>query len=165
MNTRTKKVALGGMLVAAAMMMSYLESLLPISLGIPGIKPGLANMVVIFAMVRLGVRPAAAISLVRVVLMSILFGSVSAAMYSLAGAVLSLAVMALLHKTGWFSTLGVSICGAVSHNAGQIVVAALMLETKEIVYYFPALAISGVVTGVLIGVLAALLLRYVPGKW
>lgn len=159
---KAKKLALGGMLVVLALILSYVESLLPISMGIPGIKMGLPNIAVLFALYRLGARDAALISLVRVLLVSLLFGTLFSLAYSVTGAVLSLAVMALLRRTGRFSTAGVSIAGAVSHNAGQIAVAILLLETAEIGYYLPVLCVSGAVTGVCIGLVAALLIRRVP---
>ena len=116
---KTKRLVLLAMLTAVAMILSYVESLLP-QVGIPGVKMGLANIAVIFALFRFGWKEAAALSLVRVLLVSLLFGSVGAMLYSLAGAVLSLAVMALLRRTDRFSTVGVSVAGGVAHNAGQI---------------------------------------------
>ena len=122
----TKRLVLLAMLTAVAMILSYVESLLP-SVGIPGVKMGLANIAVIFALFRFGWKEAAALSLVRVVLVSLLFGSVGAMLYSLAGAVLSLAVMALLRRIDRFSTVGISVAGGVAHNAGQILMAMLIL--------------------------------------
>ena len=149
------------LLTAVAMILSYVESLLP-SAGIPGVKMGLANIAVIFALFRLGWKEAAALSLVRVVLVSLLFGSVGAMLYSLAGAVLSLAVMALLRRADRFSTVGVSVAGGVAHNAGQILMAMLVLQTKQLLGYLPILAVSGIAGGVLTGLAAALLIRRIP---
>ena len=149
------------MLTAVAMILSYVESLLP-SVGIPGVKMGLANIAVIFALFRFGWKEAAALSLVRVVLVSLLFGSVGAMLYSLAGAVLSLAVMALLRRIDRFSTVGVSVAGGVAHNAGQILMAMLILQTKQLFGYLPVLAVSGIAGGVLTGLAAALLIRRIP---
>ena len=143
------------------MILSYVESLLP-SVGIPGVKMGLANIAVIFALFRFGWKEAAALSLVRVVLVSLLFGSVSAMLYSLAGAVLSLAVMALLRRIDRFSTVGISVAGGVAHNAGQILMAMLILQTKQLLGYLPVLAVSGIAGGVLTGLAAALLIRRIP---
>ena len=144
---KTKRLVLLAMLTAVAMILSYVESLLP-SVGIPGVKMGLANIAVIFALFRFGWKEAAALSLVRVVLVSLLFGSVGAMLYSLAGAVLSLAVMALLRRIDRFSTVGISVAGGVAHNAGQILMAML--------------AVSGIAGGVLTGLAAALLIRRIP---
>lgn len=157
----TKRLVLLAMLTAVAMILSYVESLLP-SVGIPGVKMGLANIAVIFALFRFGWKEAAALSLVRVVLVSLLFGSVGAMLYSLAGAVLSLAVMALLRRIDRFSTVGVSVAGGVAHNAGQILMAMLILQTKQLFGYLPVLAASGIAGGVLTGLAAALLIRRIP---
>ena len=156
-----KKTNLLAMLTAVAMILSYVESLLP-SVGIPGVKMGLANIAVIFALFRFGWKEAAALSLVRVVLVSLLFGSVGAMLYSLAGAVLSLAVMALLRRIDRFSTVGISVAGGVAHNAGQILMAMLILQTKQLLGYLPVLAVSGIAGGVLTGLAAALLIRRIP---
>lgn len=158
---KTKRLVLLAMLTAVAMILSYVESLLP-SVGIPGVKMGLANIAVIFALFRFGWKAAAALSLVRVVLVSLLFGSVGAMLYSLAGAVLSLAVMALLRRIDRFSTVGVSVAGGVAHNAGQILMAMLILQTKQLLGYLPVLAVSGIAGGVLTGLTAALLIRRIP---
>lgn len=158
---KTKRLVLLAMLTAVAMILSYVESLLP-SVGIPGVKMGLANIAVIFALFRFGWKEAAALSLVRVVLVSLLFGSVGAMLYSLAGAVLSLAVMALLRRIDRFSTVGISVAGGVAHNAGQILMAMLILQTKQLFGYLPVLAVSGIAGGVLTGLAAALLIRRIP---
>lgn len=158
---KTKRLVLLAMLTAVAMILSYVESLLP-SVGIPGVKMGLANIAVIFALFRFGWKEAAALSLVRVVLVSLLFGGVGAMLYSLAGAVLSLAVMALLRRIDRFSTVGISVAGGVAHNAGQILMAMLILQTKQLLGYLPVLAVSGIAGGVLTGLAAALLIRRIP---
>ena len=158
---KTKRLVLLAMLTAVAMILSYVESLLP-SVGIPGVKMGLANIAFIFALFRFGWKEAAALSLVRVVLVSLLFGSVGAMLYSLAGAVLSLAVMALLRRIDRFSTVGISVAGGVAHNAGQILMAMLILQTKQLLVYLPVLAVSGIAGGVLTGLAAALLIRRIP---
>lgn len=158
---KTKRLVLLAMLTAVAMILSYVESLLP-SVGIPGVKMGLANIAVIFALFRFGWKEAAALSLVRVVLVSLLFGSVGAMLYSLAGALLSLAVMALLRRIDRFSTVGISVAGGVAHNAGQILMAMLILQTKQLLGYLPVLAVSGIAGGVLTGLAAALLIRRIP---
>ena len=163
---KTKTVALTGLLIALALILSYLESLVPLSFAIPGIKLGLPNLVIVFALYRLKPSIAAAISLLRVALVAVLFGSALSLAYSAAGAVLSLAVMLLLRKTGRFGCTGVSVAGAVAgavaHNLGQILTAALLLETPSLAWYFPVLCLSGTVAGVVIGLLAALLVKRIP---
>ena len=158
---KTKRLVLLAMLTPVAMILSYVESLLP-QVRIPGVKMGLANIAVIFALFRFGWKEAAALSLVRVLLVSLLFGSVGAMLYSLAGAVLSLAVMALLRRIDRFSTVGISVAGGVAHNAGQILMAMLILQTKQLLGYLPVLAVSGIAGGVLTGLAAALLIRRIP---
>ena len=154
-----KTVARFGLLVALALILSYLESLVPFSFGVPGIKLGLPNLVVIFALYRMRARDATILSLVRVVLASILFGSVMSFAYSAVGAVLSMLVMWRMKSTGRFSVAGVSVAGALAHNFGQILTAALLLETSRLVWYLPVLCVSGTAAGICIGLLAAVLIR------
>ena len=158
---KAKSVALYGLLIALALVLSYLESLVPLSFAVPGIKMGLPNLVVVFALYRLRWRDAALISLVRVLLVAVLFGNLFSLAYSAAGAVLSLLVMSALKASGKFSETGVSVAGAVAHNAGQILVAIFVLETGRLIYYLPVLCISGTVAGICIGLLSALLVKRV----
>lgn len=155
----TKKTAYMGMLVALAFIFSYIESLLPVSVGIPGVKIGLANMVVIVTLYTMGVAPAFAMSLVRIVLTGFTFGNLASMIYSLAGGILSLLVMVIARKTKLFSVTGVSVMGAVFHNVGQIIVAALVVENSSLFYYLPILMISGVAFGIIIGVVSAMLIK------
>ena len=161
---KTKKAALTGILIALALILSYLESLIPMSFAVPGVKLGLPNLVVVFALYRLRPSTAAAISLLRVALVAILFGSVLSLIYSAAGAVCSFCVMLLLRKTGRFGCTGVSVAGAVTHNLAQIAAAAVLLQTGALAWYFPVLCLSGTLAGVCIGLLAALLVKRIPEK-
>lgn len=149
-------------MVALAFIFSYVESLFPINLGIPGVKLGLANLVVIVSLYLFGIREAAVISFIRIVLSGITFGSPAAMVYSLAGGVLSLLIMVIVKKTNKFSTMGVSVAGGVFHNVGQIIVAMIVLETQSLIYYLPVLIISGLVAGVVIGILAAEIIKRLP---
>ena len=158
---KTKKTALTGLLIALALVLSYLESLVPLSFAIPGIKLGLPNLVIVFALYRLRPSVAAAISLLRVALVA-LFGSALSLAYSAAGAVLSFAVMVLLKRSGRFGCTGVSVAGGVAHNLAQIATAALLLETPSLAWYFPVLCVSGTAAGVCIGLLSALLVKRIP---
>ena len=158
---KSSKVARYGLLIALALALSWLESLLP-PLGVPGVKLGLPNLVIVFALYRLGTRNAWCLSVVRVLLASALFGSGVSMAYSATGAVLSLAVMGLLKKTGKFSPVGVSVAGGVAHNAGQILVAMALLETARLAWYLPVLWVSGTVAGVLIGIVSGELVNRVP---
>ena len=148
-----------GLLVALAMILSYVESLIPAFVAVPGVKMGLANIVVVFALYTLGPLEALSISLIRVVLSSLLFGSVLSMAYSLFGAILSLVGMILLKRIKFFSTMAVSVTGGVLHNMGQILVACLVLETDVLLYYLPVLIISGTVTGAVIGIIASLVIK------
>ncbi|MBR6701345.1 MAG: Gx transporter family protein [Firmicutes bacterium] len=161
MKTKTGKVALHGMLITLALILSYVESLLPLSFAVPGVKLGLPNIVIVFALYRLGAGSAFTVSATRVVLVSILFGNMMSFGFSAAGMILSLAVMILMKKSGKFSVAGVSVSGGVAHNAGQIAAAVLLLGTKEIFYYLPVLCVSGVTAGICIGLLSAYLIERV----
>ena len=154
---KSKEVTRYALLIALAMVLSWLESLVPVSVAVPGIKLGLTNLVVIFALYRMRSMDAAVISFVRVLLVSFTFGNAYAFAYSMAGAVLSLLIMLALKKSRRFSTVGVSIAGGVGHNLGQIIVAALVLETEKIFFYLPVLMISGIAAGVCIGLLGGII--------
>ncbi len=155
MNSR--KTAHYALLIALAMVLSWLESLVPISAAVPGMKLGLTNLVILFALYRMSAADAAVISLFRVLLVSFTFGNAYAFAYSAAGAVLSLFIMWALKISGKFSTVGVSIAGGVGHNLGQIIVAALVLETEKIFFYLPVLMISGIAAGICIGVIGGMI--------
>ena len=152
-NSKARRVALYGMLTALAFILSYVESLVPVTAGIPGVKLGLANLVVVIALYTLDLKGAFVISAVRIVLSGLTFGGLFSMLYSLAGGLLSFAVMAILSRKKVFGTVGVSVCGGVAHNIGQLLVAMAVLETESVWYYFPVLLISGSVAGVLIGLL------------
>ena len=155
----TRKIARMGLLVALAMILSYVESLIPAFVAVPGVKVGLANIVVIFALYTLGPVEALTVSLLRVILSSFLFGSVLSLLFSLSGALLSLGGMIVMKKLKIFSTLVVSVTGGVLHNVGQILVACLVLETDVLLYYLPVLILSGVVTGAVIGIIGSLVIK------
>lgn len=154
-----KKAAYMGMMVALAFVFSYLESLVPINFGIPGIKLGLANLVAIVALYTMGIKEACTLSLIRIILTGFTFGNPASMLYSLAGGILSLLVMILAQKIKIFSVTGVSVLGGVFHNTGQILVAALVVENERLFYYLPMLMISGTIAGTLIGILAAILIK------
>ena len=156
---KSQQIARYALLMALAMVLSWLESMVPVATAVPGVKLGLTNLVVIFALYRMRLRDAAAISFIRVLLVSMTFGNAYSFAYSFAGAALSLAVMAMLRKTGKFSMLGVSVAGGVSHNVGQILVAMTVLETARLVYYLPVLMISGIAAGICIGVVGAIITK------
>ena len=150
----TKRVAYCALLTALAMIFGYVEALIPFGFGIPGVKLGLANVVIVLALYILPACQVFAIQLMRIVLVSFLFGNLSMMLYSLAGGMLSLVVMLLLNRRDVFSITGVSIAGGVSHNIGQLIVAALVVQNLKIMFYFPIMIMAGLITGCLIGVLA-----------
>ena len=161
MRRHTKKLTLLGLLTAIALILSYVEALLPpIFVAVPGIKMGLPNIAIIFVLYRFGLKEAAAVSLVRLAAVALLFGNAMTLIYSLAGAVLSLTLMSLLKKSNLFSMIGVSIVGGVSHNLGQILVAMWLMETAEIGYYMIILTVTGTIAGILIGLAGSFVLRY-----
>ena len=142
------------MFTALAMIFSYVEVLIPINLGIPGMKLGLANLVVVGTLYTMGAPMAFAVSMIRIVLVSATFGSLSAMLYSLAGGLLSFAGMILLKKIPNFSMVGVSVAGGLLHNMGQLIVAMAVVENIHLVSYLPPLMIAGTVTGMLIGIIS-----------
>ena len=154
-----KKTALGGMLVALAFVFSYIETLIPVNLGIPGAKLGLANLVVMVALYTLGAKEAFALSMVRILLTGFTFSSAAAMLYSFAGGILSYIVMVLAKKTGRLSVTGVSVLGGIFHNVGQILVALWVLDTATLIYYLPVLAVTGIVSGTVIGLLGMMVIR------
>ena len=147
------------MLVALAFVFSYIETLIPVNLGIPGAKLGLANLVVMVALYTLGAKEAFALSMVRILLTGFTFSSAAAMLYSFAGGILSYIVMVLAKKTGRLSVTGVSVLGGIFHNVGQILVAMWVLDTATLIYYLPVLAVTGIVSGTVIGLLGMMVIR------
>ena len=150
----SRKIALCAMLMALAMIFSYVEALIPINFGVPGIKLGIANLIVVIGLFFLPPAEVLMISIARILLMGYLFGNGMSILYSLAGGLLSFFVMLLLKKIKGFSMTGVSIAGAVAHNVAQICVAAYVVQNTKLFYYLPVLLIAGVITGTLIGILS-----------
>ena len=146
----SRRVSSGAMLVALAMIFSYVESLIPINLGVPGIKLGVANLVTVTGLYILAPMEVLLVVILRVLLVGFMFGNGMSILYSL----LSFLVMLLLKRIKGFSMIGISIAGGVSHNIGQIVVAMCVLENTKLIYYLPVLMIAGTVTGILIGVVS-----------
>ena len=155
----TRKIARMGLLTALALILSYVESLIPAFVAVPGVKMGLANIVVVLALYTLGPGEAAIVSIIRVLLSSLLFGSILSLSYSAAGAVISLLSMIILMKTKIFGVTSVSVTGGVFHNLGQILVACLVLETDVLLYYLPVLILSGTITGAVIGIASSIVIK------
>ena len=153
------RVAYFGVFTALALIFSYVETLIPVNLGIPGVKHGLANLIIVVALYKMRLSEAYLLSVVRVLLAGFIFGNYFSIIYSLAGGLLSLTVMALLKKWGGFSLQGISIAGGVFHNIGQLIVAAVVVETFSVTYYFPVLLVAGLLTGLVIGIVAEMMLK------
>lgn len=154
-----RKTAFLGVLLAFAMLLSYVESLVPFYFWAPGIKLGLGNLAVVLALYLWSYREALVINVLRIMLTGFLFGNLYMILYGLAGGVLSFVVMCLVKRVRGFSLMGVSMCGGVSHNVGQFLVAFLVSRTKGLLFYAPALLTGGVVTGLLIGLIAGRVLE------
>ena len=146
-----------GMLVALAMVLGFVETLIPINLGIPGMKLGLANIVVVIALFLFDVKTAVVVSILRIILIAMTFGNMSMMFYSIAGASLSLLSMIAVSKIKSFSLISVSIIGGIMHNVGQIICAAFVVRTNGVFTYLPVLIIAGLVSGALIGIVAGLI--------
>ncbi len=157
--TTSNRVALYGLLIALAFVLSYIETLFPVYLGAPGVKLGLANLVTVIALYGLGVKEAFAINLVRVILAGFTFGNMASILFGLAGAFLSLLLMALCKHFRLFDMVGISILGGVAHNIGQFLIAAFVTKTFGVFSYLPVLLIAGTVAGALIGLLGGLILK------
>ncbi len=153
--TMNKYISSFSIYVSLAFIFSYIEAILPISIGIPGIKLGFANIIIVLVLyINRKKRDALYISILRVILVGFTFGNLSTMIYSLCGGILSSLIMILLYKTNKFSIIGVSIAGGTFHNIGQLLVASFILETSQLVYYLPILIISGIITGACIGTIS-----------
>lgn len=160
MRNKTRRIALLGVLISVALVLSYLEVMLPpISTAVPGIKMGLPNLIIIFVLYKFGLKEAVTVSLIRVFIVALLFGNVMTLAYSVAGAVLSLGLMTLFKKINLFSQIGVSIIGGISHNLGQILVAIFLFDTIQIGYYMIVLSITGTIAGIVIGIISSILVK------
>ena len=161
---RTSKLTIAALMAALALIFSYIEVLIPFNFGIPGIKLGIANLVIIVALYYLGTRYALLINIIRILIGGLLFSGVFGMLYSMAGALLSMLVMVLVKKCGLFSVTGVSMAGGVAHNLGQLLVAAFIVSNIKVFVYFPVLLFSGMICGTVIGCLSYLILRKLPDR-
>ena len=161
---KTKDVAVIGVLAAFGAILSYIEAILSFTTGIPGVKIGLANIAVVVALYMYGSKNAFMINIVRIIVVGLLFGNAFSMVFSAAGAIISFVVMVLFKKTNRFSILGVSTVGGVAHNIGQIMIAAIVVDSYSVIYYMPALFIAGIITGVMIGFVSKMLIKCIPRK-
>ena len=164
MKLDTKRLTVLSAMIAVAMILSYIESLVPAFVAVPGVKVGLSNIATVFTLYLLGVPSAITVSIVRVFLSALLFGNFASLLYSLGGAVLALTSMILVKKVKIFSSIGVSTVGAIMHNAGQVAVACVIMENAAISLYIVPLVISGTVAGAVIGIVSGLLYKKLEGK-
>lgn len=161
---RNHKIALLGISAAIAIVLSYIEAAIPSFIPIPGVKIGLANITIMFALYKLGLPYALLVSFVRLTTIFLLFGGIMPLLYSVVGAILSLTVMYVLKRFTPFSEIGVSVAGAVSHNIAQIIVAIFMFSTETLIYYLPILILSGTVSGIMIGIVSGILIKKIQIK-
>ena len=163
MRLHGRKVAIFGVFTALALIFSYVELLIPINFGIPGAKLGLANLMTVLVLYKMGIKEALALSMTRIILSGFMFGNLFGILYSLSGGLLSFLVMVLLKKSDRFSVAGVSIGGGTAHNIGQLLVAMVAVQTYQVGYYLPVLLVAGEVTGLLIGLVAKEVLKRIQG--
>lgn len=165
MSNKSKTVAFYGLFIALAIILAYVEVLLPpLFPAVPGIKMGLPNIIIVFLLYRRSAKSAIGVSLMRILLVSMLFGNAMALIYSLAGGILSLFIMILFRRLNFLSTVGVSVVGGVAHNVGQIVTAMLLLQTAELGYYLVVLTVSGIIAGVFVGLCGFALIKKIPAN-
>lgn len=157
-NSRAKKIASLSLLIALALIFSYVEAIIPYNPGIPGVKLGVANIVTIIALYTYGNKDAFIVNIVRVFIAGLLFNGIFGACYAMAGAMVSLIGMIILKKTKLFSVVGVSMAGSVLHNLGQLLVAAFLISDLKIFFYFPVLMFSGIIAGIAVGIASTVVL-------
>ena len=150
----THRISMYAMYTALAFVFSYIESLIPLSIGIPGVKPGFANIVILLVVCSSGhITDAYSIAVIRVVLTGLTYGNLSTMIYALAGTLLATTSRLISKNSGLLSTTGISIIGGIAHNMGQLIAAIIMLSTAGLIYYLPVLVISGLVTGMVTGII------------
>lgn len=156
---KTKKITEMGLLLAVSLVLSYFETLLPVFIAVPGVKLGLANVITMLILYRFHAKAAFFFMTLRVVMTGFLFSGISGIIYSFVGGLFCILIMSLAKRFSFFSTLGVSMLGAIFHNLGQILVACVVMENSHILYYLPVLCLSGILAGVIIGYITKLILE------
>lgn len=157
---KIKKITVIGISVSLAMILSYLESMIPSFVPVPGIKIGLSNLIIVILLYSGGTVDAFLTDIIKIILSSVLFGSPLSFLFSISGGLLSFFVMWLLKKTGILSVLSISAAGGVCHNTGQLVMAIIILKSPALYYYLPPLLMGGLLTGLFNGIVSAELVRY-----
>lgn len=153
-HSKASRVATTALLATLALIFSYVEAIIPIPIAVPGVKLGIANLAVLIALYRFDFRYALSINLIRIIVSGLLFNGLFGALYAMSGGILSLLVMWILKKTNLFSIVGVSMAGGVAHNMGQILVASILVSDLRMFMYLPVLMFSGIISGIIIGVIA-----------
>lgn len=161
-HNKSSYIAQSAILTTLALIFSYVEFLIPFTPAIPGVKPGLANIVVLFALYYMSPKDALTINALRIIIAGLLFSGVFGAIYSLAGGLVSFTIMALLKKSNKFSIVGVSMAGGVGHNLGQLIVASLLVSNFKLFLYFPVLLFTGLGSGIAIGVIVYIVEKKIP---
>lgn len=160
--TKTKRITIYGLLIALALVLSFLESQIPAFFAVPGMKLGITNVVVVVALYKLNWYDAIFINIIRIILVALMFSNAASFLYSLAGGVLSCFIMIILKEIFDFSLITVSIAGGVFHNVGQILMAIILLATPAIGYYMVILWFTGIITGLIIGIISAEIIKRLP---
>ena len=158
-HSKTYYMGYGAILTALAMIFSYVEAILPFTIGIPGVKLGIANIVIVIALYKFGVKMALSINVIRIIVSGLLFSGAFGIFYSLAGGILSFIAMLVIKRFKCFSIVGVSLTGGVFHNLGQLLTAAFLVSNLKMFVYFPVLLFSGLITGIINGIVAGLVLE------
>lgn len=153
-HSKANRVATTALLATLALIFSYVEAIIPIPIAVPGVKLGIANLAVLIALYRYDFRYALSINLIRIIVSGLLFNGLFGALYAMSGGILSLLVMWILKKTNLFSIVGVSMAGGVAHNMGQILVASILVSDLRMFMYLPVLMFSGIISGIIIGIIA-----------
>ena len=153
-HSKANRVATTALLATLALIFSYVEAIIPIPIAVPGVKLGIANLAVLIALYRFDFRYALSINLIRIIVSGLLFNGLFGALYAMSGGILSLLVMWILKKTNLFSIVGVSMAGGVAHNMGQILVASIIVSDLRMFMYLPVLMFSGIISGIIIGIIA-----------
>ncbi len=157
---KNETIAMVGLMAAFAAILSYIEAIIPFSIWIPGTKLGLANIAIVVVLYIYSAKEALIVNVVRIFVVGLLFGNMFSISFSLAGAIISFIAMMLVKKTDLFTAIGVSVIGGIAHNLGQMLVAVFVVDTYSIVYYMPALMFAGIITGIIIGVVSRLIIKY-----
>lgn len=153
-----KKISLTALFTAFAVVLSYIESFIPIT-GIPGVKIGLANFAIMLALYLLGYKEAILINIIRIIIVGAMFGNLFGILFSISGALISFCVMAISKKINKLSVITIAILGGVSHNIAQLIIAGFVVETYSVLVYIPVLIISGLITGAVIGILSEIVIK------